>query len=234
MIGSLLDAHPNVILADEVGALEYVSEGFNRDQIFHLLLKGSRREHLKGRVTARRLTPYSYLVPDQWQGRYSTLRVIGDGTVGSSTKRFAKDPHLLQQLQSMMEAVNVKFIQVIRNPYDPISVMMVRGKRTFENAIEQYFTNCETLVEMRRRLDSSNLCAVRYEEFVQNLEPGLAQICRYLGVEPSDEYLNACRSIIHKAPHQNRQMVDWDARWIRVVRDKIEQFDFLQGYSFEQ
>lgn len=232
LIGSLLDAHPNVILADEVHAVDYVSAGFRRDQLFHILVRGSRREFLKGRVTARRLTPYSYLVPGQWQGRYSTLRVIGDGASGSSTQRFAKEPDLLQRLRDVMGTVNVKFVQVIRNPYDPISVMMVRGKRTFENAIDHYFANCDALVELRKRLDSSNLFAVRYEGFVSQPELHLCQLCRYLGIEPDDDYVSACVSILHKAPDQSHQMVAWDSKWIGVVKERIAQFDFLQGYSF--
>ena len=234
MIGALLDAHPNVILADEMEALRFVSAGFSRDQVFHLLLKGSRREAMKGRVTARRLQPYSYRVPGQWQGRYSGLRVIGDSTSGSSTQRFAEDPDLLQRLHQVMRGVDVKFIQVIRNPYDPISVMMVRGKRTFENSIENYFARCETLGELRKRLGDSSLLAVRYEDFVLHPEVNLTHLCRFLGVEPHDDYLKACTSILYKFPDQRRQMVEWDAKWIAVVRDKIEQYDFLRGYSFEQ
>jgi hypothetical protein len=234
MIGALLDAHPNVILADEVGVLQFVPAGFSREQIFHLLLKGSRREAAKGRVTARRLQPYSYQVPGHWQGRYSRLQVIGDGTSGSSTRRLAEDPDLLQRLQGVMGEVDVKLIQVIRNPYDPITVSMVRGKRTFEEASAQYFAHCETLVELRKRLDDSKLFAVRYEDFVTDAERYLAEICRFLGVEAGDDYLKACTSILYKAPDQRRHMVNWDAKWIAAVRDKIEQYDFLRGYSFEE
>lgn len=233
MVGSLLDAHPEVILADEVHALDYVSAGFSRDQIFHILLKGSRRELLKGRVTARRLTPYSYLVPGQWQGRYSRLRVIGDGAAGSSTRQFSAEPGLLEHLRDVMGTVDVKFIQVIRNPYDPISVMMVRGKRTFENAIEHYFANCETLVDLRKRLNSSSLFAVRYEDFIGQPELHLTQLCRFLGLQASDDYLRACVSILHRSPRQDRQMVQWDANWAGVVKDRIDQYDFLHGYSLE-
>jgi hypothetical protein len=233
MTGALLDAHPDVILADEEDILQYVPAGFSREQMFHLLLKGSRREAMKGRVTARRLTPYSYLVPGQWQGRYRTLRVIGDSTSGTSTRRFARDPGLLQRLREVMAGVDVKLIQVIRNPYDPISVMMVRGKRSFENAIAHYFTSCETLVEMRKRLDGDQLLAVRYEDFVQRPEQNLTELCRFLGIEAYGEYLSACKRILHRSPNKDRQMVQWDDKWIGVVKDQIERYDFLRGYSFE-
>ena len=232
MLGSLLDAHPNVILADEVGALEHVTAGFKRDQIFHLLLRGSRRELMKGRVTARRLTPYSYLVPGQWQGRFTQLQVIGDGKAGSSTQRFAKDPHLLEYLQTVMKGVNVKLIQVIRNPFDVISVMMVRGKRTFANSIYHYFTNCETLVKLRQQM-GENLHAVHYEEFVNNPEQNLTQLCTYLDLEPHAEYVKACAGIMHQQPDRSNHMVEWTPEWKKVVDDNIAKYDFLQGYSFE-
>ena len=234
LIGSLLDAHPNVILADEVNALAYVSAGFKRDQIYHILLKGSRRELMKGRVTARRLKPYSYLVPGQWQGHYSTLQVIGDSTSGSSTQRFAREPDLLQRLEKSMAGVDVKFIQVIRNPFDPISAMMIRGKRSFENATDHYFANAETLVDLRKQISRSNLLPVRYEDFINGSGNDLAKICQFLGIEADDDYLKACKSILYKHPEKSRQMVNWEEKWVRIVEDKIGQYDFLQGYSFNE
>ncbi|HEX5690403.1 MAG TPA: sulfotransferase, partial [Roseiflexaceae bacterium] len=233
MTGALLDAHPDVILSDEEDALQYVPAGFSREQIFHLLLKGSRREAMKGRVTARRLTPYSFEVPGQWQGRYHTLRVIGDSTSGSSTRRLARDPALLEQLQRTMGDTRVKLIQVIRNPYDPISVMMVRGKRSFENACEHYFASCQSLVALRNRLDSAQLLALKYEDFIAEPEMHLTTVCRYLGIAAHEDYINACASILHKEPDRRRTMVPWNDRWIAIVQQQIERYDFLQGYSFE-
>lgn len=232
MLGSLLDAHPNIILADEVGALDYLSAGFKRAQIFHLLLRGSRRELLKGRVTARRLTPYSYLVPGQWQGRYTELKVIGDGKAGSSTQHFARDPQLMYRLFSVMADVNVKLIQVVRNPFDVISVMMVRGKRTFANSINHYFTSCENLNGLRTRM-KDHLLAVHYEDFVTYPEANLIRICEFLEVEPHPDYLQACAGILHETPDRSRDMVEWTPKWKKVVEDKLTKYDFLQGYNFE-
>jgi hypothetical protein len=233
MVGSLLDAHPEVILSDEADALDYVRAGFSREQIFHILLRQSRREARKGRVTARRLQPYSYLVPGQWQGRYRSLRVIGDSTAGSSTRRLAVEPGLLDRLQTVMGEAEVKVIQIIRNPYDPISAMMVRGGRSFENAIETYFSYCETLAGLRERLDSSRLFPVRYEDFVRKGEEKLAAICNFLGVAAEPDYIRACTGILHVAPATHRQLVDWDAGHIARVAGEIKRFDFLDGYNFE-
>lgn len=233
LVGSLLDAHPEIILADEADALRFVNDGFRKEQIFHILLKGSHREAMKGRVTARRLDPYSLAVPDQWQGKYRKLRVIGDSKAGPSIRRLSTQPELLAKTQKVMKGVDAKFIHVIRNPFDPMSVMMVRGQRSFENALAHYFDYCETLVAVRKQLDSSNLMAVRYEEFVRQPQVKLAEICRFLGVEAGEDYLGACASIVHDSPERSRDMVAWQADWIEMVEERIAQVDFLEGYSFE-
>jgi hypothetical protein len=234
MIGALLDAHPNVILADDVGALRYISAGFSRDQLYHLLLKGSRREKMKGRVTGRRLDSYSYLIPGQLQGRYTQLQVIGDSASGSSTRRLGLDPNLLDRMRNLMPGVNVKFIQVIRNPYDPIAISMVRGKRTFEEAVEHYFTKCDLLVELSTRIGKENLLAIRYEDFILSAEENLSNICNFLGIETTQDYLQACAAVLFQSPVIDRQRVEWDERRIGMVKDKIAQYQFLQGYTFGQ
>ena len=233
MIGSLLDAHPDAVVSDEVGAIHYLSKGFNRNQVFHLLIRGSRRELMKGRVTARRLTPYSYLVPGQWQGRYRNLKVIGDGKAGSTTSLLSKQPQLLSRLPGLINGSKLKVIQTIRNPFDVISVMMVRGNRTFDNSISHYFNQCEILSNLRSQLDDVSLFPLRYEQFVHAPGDHLRSLCNFLGLEPDEEYIQACESIIHEEPVHHRNMVEWDEQLINSVQEKINQFDFLEGYSFD-
>jgi hypothetical protein len=233
MIGALLDAHPNVILADEIDVFEYMDDGFSKEQIYHLLLKNSRREFLKGRVTARRLVPYSFSVPGQWQGRYSRLQVIGVSRAGPMTGQLGANASLLDRLGAMMPAVKVKIVHVIRNPFDPISLMMIRGQRSHDNAIEYYFDYCDTLVQLRKQLDSSDMIPVRYESFVRKPEMKLAEICRFLDLEVVDSYLKDCAAIINLEPERSRQLTNWDPALIGIVEKRLAQYDFLQGYSFD-
>jgi len=233
MIGSLLDAHANMIFADETEVLGHVRSGFSQEQIYHLLLKGSRREALKGRVTARRVKPYSFAVAGQWQSRYEKLQVIGHSKAGPSTGKLSRSPTLLEELRKVMAGVNVKIIQVIRNPYDPISYMMIRGKRSFTNAIDHYFNYCNTLTTLQEQLDDSTLLAVKYDVFVRNPQEQLGAICQFLGLEAEVDYLEACASILYASPERNRDMVAWDEKSIEIVQNKIDQVEFLAGYTFE-
>lgn len=234
MLGGLLDAHPNVALSDECDALRYVEAAFHRDQIFYMLLRGSRAEARKGRITARRLQPYSYAVPGQWQGIVQRTLVVGDGTTGTTTRRLGGNPDLLDRLTSVMDGVDVRLIQVIRNPFDPISVMMVRGRRSFRNAIDHYFAACRTLEDIRARTSPENLLAVRYEAFVSDPVAGLSTVCRFLGVEAEPGYVEACARIIRRRPDRSRGMVVWTAPWIDEVERRMSDFDFLRGYAYDR
>lgn len=233
LVGSLLDAHPDAIIADEVNVPAYVAAGFDKEQIFHILLKASRRDHMKGRVTARRLTPYAVAVPGQWQGRYRTLRVIGHSQAGPVTGQLLRNPQLFSQIQATMAGLNLKIIHVIRNPFDPISLMMVRGNRTFENACAHYFSYCEALDRLHRQTDDTNLFTVHYETFIREPRVHLQALCNFLGLEATPDYLQACTAILYDEPEMSRAAIVWQPEWIAHVEQKMSAFAFLQGYSYQ-
>jgi hypothetical protein len=227
LIGALLDAHPNAVMADEIDVLRYLSAGFRRDQIFDLLLKGSRREARKGRVTGRRLEPYSLAVPMQWQGRYEVLRVIGESRAGPTTRRFDHDPRLLPRLYERMGEVRPRFVHVVRNPYDPIAAMIVRGKRSFADASSDYARQCRTLLRLRERIDPEDLLTVWYEDFVRRPHESLGRVCGFLGLEASDEYRAACARIVDPSFRSERLLIEWRPEHVDAVRATIEQIPFL-------
>jgi Sulfotransferase family len=231
LIGALLDAHPDAVLADEIDVLRYLSAGFRREQIFDLLLKGSRREARKARVTARRLVPYSLAVPRQWQGRYEVLRVIGESRAGPTTRRLGREPWLLPRLYERMSGVRPRFVHVVRDPFDPIAAMIVRGKRSFTDASSDYSRQCSTLLELRERIDPEDLITVRYEDFVRGPQESLRRVCGFLGLEASDDYLEACASIVDPAFRPERRLVEWRPEQIDAVRTMIEQTPFLDRYA---
>ena len=64
IVGALLDAHPQVVLSDELDALRYVADGFGRDRVLALCLKVARDQHRRARRKRGRAgRVYSYAVP---------------------------------------------------------------------------------------------------------------------------------------------------------------------------
>lgn len=233
IVGALLDAHPNVVLPDEVDVLEYLAAGFNRDQIYRLLLARSQKQARKGRTKGGRDGKvYSYLVPNQWQGRFHRIQVIGHSKAGMSTQRLGKDLGLLQCLQATMKDVEVRLLLTLRNPYDNISTMMLRGNLSFPEAFDRYFSNCATLTAIEQRIDRSALLMVKHEDLILQPEQCLTKICWFLELEAPDDYLRDCASILYASPAKSRAKVQWDTAMIQAVRDGIEQYGFLQGYSY--
>jgi hypothetical protein len=230
LLGALLDAHPDAVVADEVDVLRYVAAGFRRDQIFHLLLRGAGREARKGRVTARRLQPYSLAIPGQWQGRYRALRVIGESRAGPTTRRLGREPDLLSRLSDRMDGVRPRFIHVVRDPLDPIAAMVVRGRRSFADAISDYELQCRTLVALRERIGPDQVLTVPYEGFVRAPAESLRTACRFLGLEPDPGYLSACAAIVDPSVRSERLLVEWRREHINAVRAVIDRTPFLDGY----
>lgn len=234
IVGALLDAHPNVILPDEVDALQYVAAGFGREQIYHLLLARSRRQAGKGRTKGGRDgKTYSYHVPGQWQGRFERLHVVGDSKAGQSTQRLAQNPALLDRLRETLGNAHIKIIYVARNPYDNISTMILRGGRSFDSAIKRYFANCEAIVDIKRRVAPADLMLARQEDLIARPKQLLAETCGFLGIAAPDDYLSACAGILYTSPARSRHKVEWTPELVATVRRNIERFDFLAGYSYE-
>jgi len=229
-LSGLLDAHPNVILPDEVDVLQSIWAGFSRDQISHHLLQVSQSQAKRGRRDTGRP---AYFVPGQWQGRFDKLLVIGHNKGGTSTQRIAQNPALLEQLREILRDVRVKLIHIVRNPYDVISAMHLRSGRNLANGIEYYFSNCETILDIQKRIDSFDISVVKHEQLIDQPRIELNRICQFLGLEATEDYLNACASIVYKAFAPPRSMVRWNPPLIEIVKSKLENYDFLQGYTYE-
>jgi Sulfotransferase family len=230
LLGGLLDAHSQIILADEADALKYVEAGFDRDELFHVLDRSSRTEARKGRITARRLEPYSYFVPGQAQGRSDHPRVVGDSTSGTSTRRLGEQPGLFDRLRDL--GTEVKVIQVIRNPFDSITLMVVRSGRAFDDAIARYFAACRILAAVRVRLGAEELLPMRYEDVVGDPVTALRRACTFVGVESEAAFLDACASVVRARPERSRERLEWSHAHIADVEAHIADIDFLDGYSY--
>jgi hypothetical protein len=234
LAGALLDAHPNAIIGDEVDVLQYVNAGFERDQIFHILLERSQRQAKKGHVKAGRdQKQYSYYVPNAWQGRYERLMVIGNRKAGISTQRIGSDPQALEHLQRLLGSIRLKFILSVRNPYDTISTMNIRSGRELESGVSQYFANCATMQEVKDIISPENLLVMRHEDLLRDPDNHLRQMCRFLDIPAVENYLSACTAILFQSPATSRKKVKWETEMIQKVKAEIEKFSFLEGYSYE-
>lgn len=227
LVGALLDAHPNIAIANEADALGHMAAGFRRRQIYALLMMRAAEFAASG-CQGR---GYTYAVPNQWQGKVETLKSIGDKKGGLATQWLTQRPELLAQLRAEVR-VPLKLIHVVRNPFDNIATMFTRKHRnSLEEAAEMYFSLCSTV---SRTIDenSRDVITIRHEDVIADPKTELRSIVQFLGLDCTESYLRDCASIVFPSPKQTRNTVDWPAGLRSRVEHEMARHAFLQGYSF--
>ena len=230
LLGAMLDAHPNAAFADDLDALRYVRAGFEAEQVFRILVKGARREVLKGRVTARRLEPYSLFVPGGWQGSHRTLEVVGFSRAGPTTRGLSEEPDVLAGLRRTLGSLRPAFVHVVRHPADPVAAMVLRSGRSLDSAVRDYAEQCDRLLALRSRLPAEDLLTVRYERFVRAPREGLVEACGFLGLAVEADHLDACGAVIRDDMTSERDRIEWTSRATDSTRRLIDRVDFLEPY----
>jgi hypothetical protein len=228
LVGSLLDAHPDMVIAHELDFLRYLRLPlFRRAQLFELIAMRERWFN----ETGRNWTGFRYQVPGQWQGRVRTLRVIGDKKGGRSTIRLMRRPELLDRLARVV-AMDLAAIHVVRNPFDNIATMHLRGGGPLSACADTYFSMAAGNGALRDRSDIA-VFDLRYEHLIREPARALDRLCRFLGVDASPGYLDACAMSVSREPHQSRHEVVWPQPLVRTIEERSESVDFLRGYGFD-
>ena len=234
LIGALLDAHPNIIIAHELNALQYIASGFKRKQIYSLLLKKSHKE------ASQIKSGYLYNVPSQHPGRFKKLQVIGDKSGGENTYSIKQNACIYNKLKKIIKD-DIKIIHVVRNPYDNISTLFKRNrlvssgsKRFILRKIMKGYLKKVKFVDSFIKSNQEIVFNLWHEEFIKEPKLHLKKLCDFLGVEAPKDYLNDCARIVYKKPHKSRYEVLWNKELVDEVAGRIKEFDFLKHYTYDQ
>jgi hypothetical protein len=229
LFGSLLDAHPEMIVAHELNALRLVLRGFEKNQLFHRLLRRSRKFTRRG----RKWHGYKYKVPNQWHGRYSQLKIIGHKKGGASTWLLGHHMGLLQEFQGIVKAP-IKVLRVVRNPYDNIRTLSrYHHRNRLNRAIKAYFHTCFLIEKIKKDISREDWLDLYHEEIIANPEGKLLEACQFLGVSANPEYLKDCASIVFKEPRKRRYEIKWTPDQRQIVEDNIRKYGELSRYNYD-
>ena len=226
--GAMLNAHPDAVVAHELDALLYVGMGFSRNQIFSLICDRDQwfcRRHCVW-------TGYSYAIPNQWQGRYERLRVIGDKKGAGTARRLLDRPALLDRLRHTA-GVPIRIVHVTRNPFDNIATIARRESQSIDDAAAAYFRLCESVARTAARCDPSEIHHLRHEDLVRAPVDMLRRLCAFVGLDPSPAYLADCAGIVFEAPSRSRSAAAYSDDARARIQDRLDGYPFLRGYSFE-
>ena len=231
LVGSLLDAHPDIAIAHELHVLRYVRYGFSREQILALILENAERHASRGRVQ----TGYGYAVPGMWQGRVRRLRVAGDKRGGTTVRKFAAHPERLEHLRRVI-GVPLRLIHVVRNPFDSIARMSIAAShRPLAELTDHYFAMAEGVAQLREGTPQNphaERIDLYHEDLIERPREVLGSLCSFLEVEAPEDYLDACARIVWERPQQTRQQVEWPDALRERIETRLADYPFFARYSF--
>jgi hypothetical protein len=228
LIGSLLNAHPEMVIAHEADSLRYVRPGITRNQLFAILLERDR----EFASVERRWNGFDYSLPGLDQGRFTRLRVIGDKHAGRAARRLRDEPGLLDRLRALT-GVPIRVLHISRNPFDNIASIARNRELPLADAIEIYRDLGVAVDGVRAQLAPDELHEVAYESILRDPRGEISSIVRFIGVEGSDDYLSSCASLVDNGGRPSRSSVEWSDDERRQVEEIVASRPALDGYCFE-
>ncbi len=236
-IGALIDAHPNASMGMEVDALNLVRLGYSKNQLFCYLIRSSKifTKKLKNQWSG-----YSYAVPGQYQGKYTTLKLIGDKRGGKSTLHLMEDFSLYKKLMKLVKC-KVKVLHIIRHPLDNISTIILMSlkdnhvpiRTDFEAKIDLYFESVKFNSEIKRN-GNINILDVYHEDLISKPREQLLRILDHLELDPEPSYLNSCIRQVYKEPNLSREKLIWPEDMLSRVHKEMSKYEFLKKYLSDE
>ena len=226
LVGAMLNAHRNAVISHELNVSNLFLAGCDRNVVYSRILARASWFNLKGNRSN-----YEYQIPKQWQGRFEAIHVIGDKGGGWVADAIGKHPDLLNKIRDTVR-VPLRFIHVVRNPFDNIAAISKWHPLSIDESIDHYFSLCQTMSWLLTALDSSEIITVHHEDFIRTPEATLSEVCTFLNLHPDAEYLAACASITFEKPTNSRLGVQWSAAHLERIEQQRQSFAFLRGYDF--
>lgn len=143
---------------------------------------------------------------------------------------------------------------MVRNPFDNIAteviyrkgnanlrVELVSGERSplrqdeiavrLECAIHKYFSQVYAIIKMESAL-KLDLLRVHLVDLVNNPRQYMKEICTFLDLECTEEYLKQCEDTLFSELSQTRGLVEWRPDQSALVQELIDEVPWLRRYSF--
>lgn len=241
LVGALIDAHPNAavphqgkIFGEDDTAGELVFQ--KRQRLFRWIVNRAAGQAEQGRSGSRRTAEgdrlrYSYEVPDQWQGRFTELHVLGTKHAAEVSNALGANPKALDELNKLTK-LPLKLISVVRNPWDNVGSLGVgvppERRKVRRRVVESYLFRSRMI--QRAKEGGYDVLDVFLDDLSANPHQELTRLCEYLGLEPLPDYIDACAGVVLDSPNQRRDEYQWLKGDIDRISAAISEFPWLERY----
>ena len=255
MIGSVMDSHPNMIIAHEYFvfrkcklALRGGSNVFtNKSSLFDKLYKKSYYSAKCGwRSDKNTKKGYNFNFNSTWQSAFSQLKVIGDKAGGSVSREMQHNGEIC--LHQMIASLHLTIIaiHVVRNPYDMIATEIAhlndkrknstfRKKRNFSAVMQMtvarnIFMLANSVVKVKTHVP---VVEMHIEDFIQDPSRIIMKLCHSLGVDCPQEYVDRVTAKAYKNVSRSRDLISWSPSSLTFIDQQMTKYPFFEGYTFE-
>lgn len=256
-IGSVIDGHPEAIMAHEYRLFSKCSEFdpqstlFQRKaDIFNNLYKSSVFSAYGGWRSNNTTSKGYNLHITEWHGSFTTLNVIGDKSGGITSRYFYNNYTTMEtcyhQLLTTIQ-IPVLFVHVVRNPFDMIATGLVRretgaedmrrmlsnGQKIeipleyYDKIITEIFQFADAVTRVKQ---FANVLEIVQEEYVRNPSYYVKLICASLHLSCTKEYIDTCVKKAYKEVTRSRDLLVWPSDIKKRIEDEAKKYPFFSTY----
>ena len=264
ILASMIDAHPNAIVAHEFNVFRKLNSHSdlltNKTALYNALCQSSGKQLAHGwRSMDHSFTAKGYSLKldgsQSWQGKFRRLRVIGDKSGGVTVRMYKDKPssfnQIFQQLSKLVQ-VPLKAIHMVRNPYDMLATRLLyrfsdqrRQKANYTSAhpvdnpgnVTQAMRSL--FLEAKAVVDMSkelslSVLEVHNVDFIENPRQEMKRVCQFLGLQCSTAYLDMIVQSTFTKLSVTRHSLVWRREARKFIDTHILSFPFFNRYSFSK
>ena len=227
-VGSVIDAHPQAVVAHELNAVRRYFEGVERDVLFDEIFALSQAQARAGRQSPRAEGGnYPQGLDGQVKPYPGGITVIGDKKGAGTARQFARHGlHRIDDFKSYI-GVPVKVLHVVRNPFDIVAAGMAAGRSGFAEIVA-------IVADIRQRCLGDDWLDVYHERLIAEPREEVARIATFLGLPVLPQHLDDAVAHVYTQPHRRRFETDWPDGARAMVEKIIARHDYFGGYTWHR
>ena len=260
LIGSVMDAHPDIVIANEyflflkcAPQLKAGASIFDtKTHLFNELYKNSYLSSKCGwRSDSKTSKGYNLDVGSQWAGTFRQLRVIGDKS-GGTTSDLMESGKGYKCLEQMVGDLNMSVVavHVVRNPYDMIATsiqyklstvidtkasdILHRKLRPGYNlqmsTTDRLFSRARAVKVVSKKV---TVVEIHIEDYIKDPRRCVLEICNALEVPCPQDYVEGCYQKAYRNVSRSRDLIEWEPAILHIIQERMKEFPFFRGYTFE-
>ncbi len=219
LVGSLLDAHPNIDISIRQNPMLKLENNISRNSLFDIIIKYCKK-------SKRKIGGYSYLINNSKRGN---IYVIGDSAATYKNMKKISNNKIFNKFCNYIR-VPIYWIWVIRDPFETVqSACKISGK-PIDNVIERY-EEAYLLSHKFCKKHKGKVIIVYLEELIKDPKKEVSKILDFIVVPYDKKYLDNCARFVFSNPHKVFNSKIWNKKQLNKVNNIIKNISELSCYG---